>query len=174
MSQMLLKIPLDLPDVQIEAFDTASQKGIVIKVQSTCKGTTCRQCHQPIDKFYGYGKEITLRNLPIFEQSAWIKIKPKRYQRPYCDEGPTTTQRCRWYDQKIPHTKAYEQLILRDLINSTLTDISIKRGINVAAAERYIRQEVNWETITSLPLLRLDEVALKNDIKILLLLFRGQ
>lgn len=177
MSQMLLKIPLDLPDVQIEAFDTASQKGIVIKVQSTCKGTTCRQCHQPIDKFYGYGKEITLRHLPVFEQSVWIKIKPKRYQCPYCDQGPTTTQRCRWYDQKSPHTKAYEQWILRDLINSTLTDISIKRGINVAAVEgiinRYIRQEVNWETITSLPLLGLDEIALKKGHKDFVVIISG-
>jgi len=177
MNQMLLQIPLDLPDVQIEAFDAVSKKGIVIKVQSMCKGTTCRQCHKPIDKFYGYGKEITLRHLPIFEQSVWIKVKPKRYQCPYCKQGPTTTQRCSWYDQRSPHTKAYEQWILRDLINSTITDISIKRGINEAAVEgiinRYIRQEVDWETIKSIPLLGLDEIALKKGHKDFVVIISG-
>ena len=117
---MLLQIPLDIPDVQIEAFDTTAEKGMVITVRSTCKGTNCRECKKPIEKFYGYDKEITLRHLPIFEKTVWIKIKPKRYQCPYCDKGPTTTQRCSWYDQKSPHTKAYEQWILRDLINSTI------------------------------------------------------
>jgi len=64
MNPMMLQILLDLPDVQMEVFDTTSKKGIIIKVQSTCKGGTCRQCHKPIDKFYGYGKEITLLTGP--------------------------------------------------------------------------------------------------------------
>ena len=66
---------------------------------------------------------------------------------------------------------------MRDLINSTLTDISIKRGINVAAVEgiinRYIRQEVNWKTITSLPLLGLDEIALKKGHKDFVVIISG-
>lgn len=166
---MLLQIPLDLPDVQIETFDATTKKGIVITVKSTLQGTVCRQCHRPIDKFYGYSKEITLRHLPIFEQPVWIKIKPKRYQCSYCDKGPTTTQSCRWYDQKSPHTKTYEQWILRDLVNSTISDISFKRGINEAAVEgiinRHINQAVDWQAIKRIPLLGLDEIALKKGHK---------
>jgi len=169
MSEMLLQIPLDIPDVQIETFDVTAKKGMVITVRSTCKGTTCRQCKKPIEKFYGYDKEITLRHLPIFEKPVWIKVRPKRYQCPYCDKGPTTTQRCSWYDQKSPHTKAYEQWVLRDLINSTITDISIKRGINEAAVEgiinRHIHQEVDWQAIQCIPLIGLDEIALKKGHK---------
>ena len=166
---MLLQIPLDIPDVKIEKFDASSKKGFVITVTSEQKGTICQHCGKSIDKFFGYSKEITLRHLPILETPVWIKIKPKRYQCPYCDKGPTTTQTCSWYDSKSPHTKAYEQWLLRDLINSTITDVSMKRGIGEAALEgiinRYIHQKVDWQAIKTIPLLGIDEIALKKGHK---------
>lgn len=166
---MLLQIPLDIPDVKIEKVDASTKKGFVITVISELKGTTCKCCGKPIDKFYGYNKEITLRHLPILEKPVWLKIKPKRYQCPYCDNGPTTTQTCSWYDSKSPHTKAYEQWLLRDLINSTITDVSMKRGIGEAAVEgiinRHIRQQVDWAEIKAIPLLGIDGIALKKGHK---------
>ena len=166
---MLIQIPLDIPDVQIEKLDTSSKKGFVLTLTSTLKGTTCKCCGKPIDKFYGYSNEITLRHLPILDKTVWLKIKPKRYQCPDCDNGPTTTQTCSWYDIKSPHTKAYEQWLLRDLINSTITDVSMKRGIGEAAVEgiinRYIHQQVDWQAIKTIPLLGIDEIALKKGHK---------
>jgi len=166
---MLLQIPLDIPDVKIEKFDASTKKGFVVTVTSEQKGTICQHCGKPIDKFYGYSKEITLRHLPIFEKPVWIKIKPKRYQCPYCNNGPTNTQACSWYDSKSPHTKAYEQSLLRDLINSTITDVSMKRGIGEAAVEgiinRHIHQRVEWQKIQAIPLLGIDEIALKKGHK---------
>ncbi len=166
---MLIQIPLDIPDVQIEKLDTSSTKGFVLTLTSTLKGTACKGCGKPIDKFYGYRKEITLRHLPILDKTVWLKIKPKRYQCSDCDNGPTTTQTCSWYDSKSPHTKAYEQWLLRDLINSTITDVSMKRGIGKAAVEgiinRYIHQQVDWQTIKTIPLLGIDEIALKKGHK---------
>ena len=166
---MLLQIPLDIPDVKIEKFDASTKKGFVITVISELKGTICKCCGKPIDKFYGYSKEITLRHLPILEKPVWLKIKPKRYQCPYCDNSPTTTQMCSWYDSKSPHTKAYEQSLLRDLINSTITDVSMKRGIGEAAVEgiinRHIHQQVDWQKIKAIPLLGIDEIALKKGHK---------
>ena len=162
---MLLQIPLDIPDVQIKKFDASTKKGFVVTVTSEQKGTTCQHCGKSIDKFYGYSKEMIVRHLPILEKPVWIKIKPKRYQCPYCDNGPTTTQTCGWYDSKSPHTKAYEQWLLRDLINSTITDVSMKRGIGKAAVEgiinRPIHQQVDWQKIKAMPLLGIDEIALK-------------
>ena len=140
---MLIQIPLDIPDVKIEKLDTSSKKGFVLTLTSTLKGTTCKCCGKPIDKFYGYSKEITLRHLPILDKTVWLKIKPKRYQCPDCDNGPTTTQTCSWYDSKSPHTKAYEQWLLRDLINSTITDVSMKRGIGEAAVEGIINRYIH-------------------------------
>ena len=166
---MLIQTPLDIPDVQIEKLDTSSKKGKVLTLTSTLKDTTCKCCGKPIDKFYGYSKEITLRHLPILDKTVWLKIKPKRYQCPDCDNGPTTTQTCSWYDSKSPHTKAYEQWLLRDLINSTITDVSMKRGIGEAAVEgiinRSIHQQVNWQSIKAIPLLGIDEIALKKGHK---------
>ncbi|WP_394752820.1 transposase family protein [Crenothrix sp.] len=107
---MLLQIPLDIPDVTIVRIYTPTKKGFVITVDSKQKGTICQHCGKFIDQSYGQGKEITLRHLPILEKPVWIKIKPKRYQCPYCDNGPTTTQECGWYIPKSPHTKAFEQL----------------------------------------------------------------
>lgn len=111
MNNVLLQIPLDIPDVKIEKFTQNAQQHFVVTVTSTCRHTRCKQCNKTIEKFYGYDKEITLRHLPIFEQPVWIKIKPKRFQCPYCEGKPTTTQHCSWYDRKSPHTKAYEQWI---------------------------------------------------------------
>ena len=166
---MHLQIPLDIADVKLEKVDTSTTKGIVITVSSTLKGATCQQCGKTIDRFYGYGKEITLRHLPIFETAVWIKIKPKRYQCPDCDTRPTTTQTCSWYDSKSPHTKVYEQWLLRDLINSTITDVSMKRGIGEGAIEgiinRLMSRQVDWQNIQSIPLLGIDEIALKKGHK---------
>jgi len=166
---MHLQIPLDIPDVRLEKVESSTTKGFVLTVSSTLKGATCQQCGKVIDRFYGYGKEITLRHLPIFETAVWIKIKPKRYQCPDCDTHPTTTQTCSWYDSKSPHTKAYEQWLLRDLINSTITDVSMKRGIGEAAVEgiinRHISRQVDWQRIQTIPLLGIDEIALKKGHK---------
>jgi len=169
MNNVLLQIPLDIPDVKIEKFTKNSQQQFVVTVTSTCKSTECRKCHKTIEKFYGYDKEITLHHLPIFETPVWIKIKPKRFQCPDCEGKPTTTHQCSWYNRKSPQTKAYEQWILRDLINSTITDISMKRGLGEAAVEgiinRHVDQQVNWEAIKAIPLLGLDEIALKKGHK---------
>jgi transposase len=166
---MLLQIPLDIPDVKIEKFDASSKNGFMVTVTSEQKGTTCQHCGKSIDNFYGYSKEITLRHLPILETPVWIKIKPKRYKCRSCDKEPTTTQTCSWYDSKSPHTKAYEQSLLRDLINSTITDVSMKRGIGEAAVEgiinRHIAQQFDWQTIKAIPLLGIDEIALKKGHK---------
>lgn len=165
MTQSLLQIPLDIPDVRIEKVDTTPKGEFVITVSSTLTRATCHQCGQTIDKFYGYGREITLRHLSIFDRPVWIKLTPKRYQCPDCPKGPTTTQQCVWYDWKSPQTKAYEQWILRELINSTVTDMHVKHGISAEAAEgiinRYVTQQVDWPAIPGIRLLGLDEIALK-------------
>lgn len=176
MNPPLLQIPLDLPDVRIEKCEQTPE-GWVITVISTCQTAVCRQCGRTIDKFHGYDKMITLRHLPIFERPVWIRIKPKRYRCPYCSQGPTTTQRCEWYDPKSPHTKAYENWVLRELINSTLSDVSLKRGISVACVEgildRHIQRQVEWSTVPDLELIGIDEIALKKGHKDFVVIISG-
>jgi transposase len=51
------------------------------------------------------------------------------------------------------------------LINSTISDVSMKRGIGEAAVEgilnRHISQQVDWQSIQAIPILGIDEIALK-------------
>jgi len=176
MTQPLIQIPLDLPDVQVEQYEHTPE-GLVITVVSTSKTTVCRRCGRSIDKFHGYDQEITLRHLPIFDRPVWIRIKPKRFQCPYCHKGPTTTQRCEWYNPKSPHTKAYEQWILRELVNSTLSDVSLKRGLSVACIEgiidRHVQQQVDWSTVPALESIGIDEIALKKGHKDFVVIVSG-
>ena len=176
MTQPLIQIPLDLPDVQIAQCEQTPE-GLVITVISTRKTAMCRRCGRSIDKFHGYDQTITLRHLPIFDRPVWIRIKPKRFQCPHCHKGPTTTQRCEWYDPKSPHTKAYEHWILRELVNSTLSDVSLKRDLSVACIEgiidRHVLQQVDWSTVPALESIGIDEIALKKGHKDFVVIVSG-
>ncbi len=114
MNRSLIQIPLDLPNVTVDRYEQ-TPKGLVITVTNSLKTANCRQCGRTIERFHGYDKTIKLQHLPIFETPVWIKIRPKRFQCSYCEQGPTTTQRCEWYDPKSQQTKAYENWVLREL-----------------------------------------------------------
>lgn len=176
MNQPQIQIPLDLPNVRVEKYEQ-TDKGLVITVVSTSDTAVCRQCGRTIDKFHGYDKAITLRHLPIFDRPVWIRIRPKRFQCPYCDKGPTTTQRCEWYEPNSPHTKAYENWVLRELVNSTLSDVSLKRNLSIGCIEgildRHIQRQVDWSAMPELELLGIDEIALKKGHKDFVVIVSG-
>lgn len=164
MKPPFIQIPLDLPDVQVESYQQ-TEKGLLITVVSTLKSASCRQCGRAIEKFHGFDKAITLQHLPIFDRPVWIRIKPKRYQCPYCNGGPTTTQRCTWYEPKSPHTLAYEKWVLRELVNSTVSDVGLKRGLSAEQVEgiidRHVARQIDWSSVPALETLGIDEIALK-------------
>ena len=62
-------------------------------------------------------------------------------------------------------TTAYEQDVMRALINSTLQDVSLKYDLGTAAiqgvVDRLIETKVNWTPITALTVIGIDEIALK-------------
>jgi transposase len=106
------EIPLDIEDVKIEAVEFTPNNEIIITVTSTVEGTHCHCCGRKITAAYGCGREITLRHLAILGKPTYIRMKPKRYQCPYCGDHSTTTQQVSWYDARSPHTKAYETHVL--------------------------------------------------------------
>jgi transposase len=140
-----------------------------ISVQSTQKGTVCRKCGKFIDKFHGYDKEIVLRHLPILDNRVFIKIKPIRYMCSDCQDKPTTTQKSSWYTPRSSYTNAYEEYILRCLINTTVEDVSIKEDIGyesiMGVIDRYISEEVDWDDIKKLEVIGIDEISLKKGHK---------
>jgi hypothetical protein len=100
---------------------------------------------------------------------AYIRIRPVRYQCSYCDGKPTTTQKLVWYDERSPHTRAYEDHILLEMINNTVEDVSIKEGLGYEAVmgiiDRCISTEVNWQKVTKIDVIGLDEISLKKGHK---------
>lgn len=165
----LFQIPLDIENVKIEGVEFTTNHEIVITVTSTFEGTHCQHCGKEIKNFYGFSREITLRHLSILGKPTFIHIKPKRYQCPYCSDHPTTTQKLAWYDPLSPHTRAYENHILLNLVNSTVMDVSIKEDLGYEAVmgiiDRHVSKEVNWNDFKELEIVGVDEIALKKGHK---------
>ena len=101
----------------------------------------------------------------MFGRRVVVEIRPKRYRCPHCEGGPTTTQRCTWYDPNRPHTTAFEQDVLKRLIHSTVADISRSLGLGVKAVEGILDARlapaVDWTAFATLETLGIDEVALR-------------
>ncbi len=159
------EIPLDIPDVTIENVTTNSLGHIEITVKSTVEGVPCHQCGKMSTKLYGEDREITLRHLPILGRRTSIRLRPKRYECLYCQGNPTTTQKLSWYTPRSFFTKSYEEQLLLILVNSTVQDVCFKEDVGYEAImgiiDRYIEREINWEEVTQVDVLGLDEISLK-------------
>ncbi len=162
---MTLTVPLDLPDVRVLAHRMLENGTVLIEVESTVRTTQCHRCGRDIDRFHGFDRPIRLRHLPVFGRRVVVEIRPKRYRCPYCEEGPTTTQRCAWYDPHRPHTTAFEQDVLKRLIHGTVADVSRQLGRGVKAVEGILDARlaptVDWTLFSTLETLGIDAVALR-------------
>jgi len=164
-----ISLPLDIPNVKVLQTRINRAGDIVITVESTLKGTKCRQCGRKIDKSHGHDDWIELQHLPILGHRSYIRLRPKRYRCLYCDKKPTTTQQEDWYQPRCSTTKAFEAHILLQLVNSTIEDVSRKAAVGydtvVGIIERRIRQTVNWDEFKTLDVLGIDEIALRKGRK---------
>jgi transposase len=160
----LIQFPLDLPEVQVLKTEVTAAGHLLITVESTLEGTRCRRCGREIREPHSHDRPLRLRHLPVLEHPVYIEIRPKRYRCPYCPDHPTTTQRCSGYEPNSPHTRAFEQQVLRSLINSTVSDVSRKLRLGEEAVEgildRQVAQTVDWASLKALGVLGLDEIAL--------------
>jgi len=159
----MVSFPLDIPDVKVLSVRQNKGGDYIITVESTQNSAICQNCGRQITKFNGYGRWIELRHLSILGHRVYIRLRPKRYECPYCD-GKTTTQRLDWYEPKSPHTKAYEQHLMVQLVNSTVEDVSRKEDVGYdaveGAIERGIHTRVNWDEFSELRIIGIDEIAL--------------
>ncbi len=161
---MTLTVPLDLPDVRVLANRMLENGTVWIEVESTVRTTQCHRCGRDIERFHGFDRPIRLRHLPVFGRQVMVEIRPKRYRCPHCEGGPTTTQRCAWYEPHRPHTTAFEQDVLKRLIHGTVADVSRQLGLGVKAVEGILDARlaptVDWTALATLETLGIDEVAL--------------
>lgn len=165
MTSPRISIPLDLPDVRVLDVQVSPDGAYVITIESTLQTARCRQCGQPIGKFQGYADWVTRRHLSILGHPVYLRYRPKRYRCLRCDGKPTTTQQVSWHAPNSPHTTAYEDHLLLQLVNATIADVSVKEQVGYDAVlgivERRMAARVDWTHFHSLDVLGLDEIALK-------------
>jgi len=141
-------IPLDIENVVIlETEYGAEGEIIIIIIASRQEGTQCRVCGREITEFKGHDDWICVRHLPILGRPVYLHLHPKRYQCT-CSHKPSTTQSLGWREPKSPHTSAYDEHLLLQLVNSTIEDVSQKEQVGYDAVkgtlQRRIKTEVDW------------------------------
>lgn len=160
-----LRIPLDIPDVEILSTKIMKDGRLIVQVESLVETTLCGICGQEIECRYGHGQERTLRHLPVLNMRTYIKIRPRRAQCRTCEHEPTTTQVLDWYEERSPHTKAYDEWLMKQLVNTTIEDVSMRENIGydavLGALDRQIETEIDWSEIDELGTIGIDEIALK-------------
>ena len=160
----LISIPLDIPDLRVLQTELTKDGELILTVESTLSSTTCRRCGRTITERHGVDEPRLLRHLPSFGRVVYLRIRPKRFRCPWCDDHPTTTQQLDWYDPNALHTKAYERHLILQLVNSTITDVQAKEDVTYAALlgilDRWIATTVNWEALEPFATLGIDEIAL--------------
>jgi transposase len=165
MSKAQVSVPLDIPDVRVLKTEINARGELIITIESTQAGTVCRRCGRWIDQFHGHDDWVTLRHLPVFGRPSYLRYRPRRYQCLECEDRPTTTQRLDWHDANSPHSFAYDEHLLLQMVGATIEDVRIKERVAydavLGAMERRISAEVDWSAYTVLEVLGMDEIALK-------------
>lgn len=152
MAKAQITIPRDIPDIRVLQTSIDERGEIIITIESTKAGAPCRQCGKWITKLHGREESVTIRHLPAFGRRTSLRYRPKRYQCQDCEGHPTTTQSLEWQDANSPHSFAYDNHILLQLVNSTVEDVSLKEGLRyesvAGALERRIDAKVDWTLVT--------------------------
>jgi len=165
MSKAQVTVPLEIPNVRVLNTEINKVGELIITVESTRPDAVCHQCGREIHKFHGQDAWVSVRYLPVFGRPTYLRYRPKRYQCQECEGHPTTTQRLDWHESNSPHTVAYDNHLLLQLVNATIEDVAIKEqllydGVE-GVLERRISTQVDWSQYTELGVLGLDEIALK-------------
>jgi len=163
MAKAQVTVPLNIPDVKVIKTEYGKDGEIIITIRSTKKGTCCRKCDQWITESKGYDEWISVRHLEVFGRPSYLRYRPRRY---YCERCKTsTTQRLEWQEPYSPHTMAYDDHVLVQLVNATIEDVSIKENLSydkvLGVLERRISTQAEWHRYSALPTLGIDEIAIK-------------
>ena len=128
MSQV--NIPLDIDSLEIISQSVDNKGNIILEVVSKNDHSTCHKCGKPATKPNVKAPTRFIRHLPILDTPVYIKITPVRYLCEHCDDGPTTTEQYDWCDRNATTTKGLEKYLMRQLIHSTIEDVSKKERIS--------------------------------------------
>lgn len=154
-------LPLDITSLEITAQSIDNKGNITFVVVSTCSDTTCHKCGKQATKVYGSNPPRTVQHTSILDRKVYLQIKPVRYECEHC--GSTTSELYDWCDRNAKVTKALEEYIMRNLINSTIEDVSKKLKVSyktvASVVDREVSKEVDWSNYTDLNVIGIDEIS---------------
>lgn len=156
-----IEVPFDIEDVEIINTEVNTEGQFIITVKSTIEGTCCHKCGNNVKALYDHGDARFVRHTSVFGLETYIRFFPKRYECSHC--STTTTQQLPWCEPRGHHTIAYENHVLLQLVNSTVSDVSIKENLSIDTVEgiikRRINTSVNWDLVKKIELLGIDEIS---------------
>lgn len=158
-----LILPLDIKNLSIKEQHIDSNGNITIDVESTCTDMTCHKCGQLATKRYGHSYVMSFEHTSILDRRVFLRIKPVRYYCEHCDDGTTTTEKYDWVAKSGKITQALEDYIMRQLIHSTIQDVSRKTGLShstiYTSITSRIGTEVDWSKHKDLHTIGIDEIS---------------
>ena len=157
-----INLPLDISSLDIIAQSIDKKGNIVLEVVSKNDRSTCHKCGKPATKHNGKAPSRLIRHLPIFDKSVYLKITPVRYSCDNCGDHPTTTEQYDWCDRNATTTKGLEKYLMRQLIHSTIEDVSKKERVSCKNIQTILNRKVagtvDWEKIKNLETIGIDEI----------------
>jgi len=172
-----MELLLELPQTRVEAAFEDRDGQLIVTLSSTQEGTHCHRCGHWITTRNGWSEWKTLRHLDLLGKPVYLRFRLPRYR---CDddEGPTTTQQVPWFNRRSRMTKAYEEHLLRACINSTLSDVAQKEGVSIdtlqGLLDRQIATTPDWEALSSIEIIGIDEITLKKGHRDFIAIVTGQ
>jgi transposase len=158
-------VPLGIPDVRVLNQESDAQGELIITIEGTQNGGACHPCGHWAKKFQGHDSWVKVRHLPVFGHPTYLRYRPRRFSCENCEGHPTTTEHLDWVNSNSPHTLAYDQPVLLELVNARVEEVSVKELLSypsvVGVLDRCIQSSVDWSAYTQLDVLGLDEIALR-------------
>jgi len=156
-------LPLDIKTLKLIGQRIDNKGNITFTVESNCTSSTCHKCGQLATKRYGYSSIKTIEHTSILDKRVFLEIKPVRYYCEHCNDGTTTTEKYDWVAEGGKTTQALEDYIMRNLIHSTIQDVSKKTGISYStistSVSNRIGDEVDWSKYSDLQTIGIDEIS---------------
>ena len=159
-----INLPLDINSREL-VDQHIDNKGNIIRVISKNDHSTCHKCGNRATKRNGRAPLRTIQHLPIFEQPVYLKITPVRYSCDHCDDHTTTTEQYDWCKRNASSTHALNEYIMRQLINSTIEDVSKKTGVSPKRIQNILNNavgsKVDWNKVKNIDTIGIDEISKK-------------
>ena len=106
---------------------------------------------------------MSFAHTSLLDRRVFLRIKPVRYYCEHCDDGTTTTEKYDWVAKGGKITQALEDYIMRQLIHSTIQDVSRKTGVSYStiyhSITNRIGSEVDWSNYKDIHTIGIDEIS---------------